>query len=164
MQRVGKRLAARRASKGGAFPLAMRRNDADDCFPTRPAGATQMIQSCVAVLEKGYGHYLRTAPCLESSGSLCIRNYQVGGVQGARFSLRTSLYQLSLACIDAMSNLDKQTLAQTQKTRPIENDRPGVVARCRLDQACSNCSSSVDPASADREDAPALTVWVTASK
>ncbi len=34
----------------------------------------------VALLGKGYGHSLRTAPCLESSGMLCIRNYYVDRV------------------------------------------------------------------------------------
>ncbi len=39
-----------------------------------------MIQSGVAALEKGDGHSLRTAPWLESSGVLCIRNYHLEGV------------------------------------------------------------------------------------
>ena len=39
-----------------------------------------MIQSSVAVLEKGDGHSLRTAPWLESSGTLCIRDYHLDGV------------------------------------------------------------------------------------
>ncbi len=39
-----------------------------------------MIQSGVAVLDKGDGHCLWTAPWLESSESLCIRHYQVDGV------------------------------------------------------------------------------------
>ena len=82
MQRVGKRLAARRASKGRAFPLAKGRNAADGRFPARPKGAPQMIQSGVAALEKGDGHSLRTAPWLESSGALCIRDYHMDGVLG----------------------------------------------------------------------------------
>ncbi len=79
MQRVGKRLNARRASPGMAFALAQRRNTAGGRFPararalaikgnhpllglraftgcsvpTRPEGATQRIQSGVAVLAKG---------------------------------------------------------------------------------------------------------------
>jgi hypothetical protein len=36
-----------------AVALAKRRNAADGRFPARPKGATQMIQSGVAVLEKG---------------------------------------------------------------------------------------------------------------
>ena len=83
MQRVGKRLTARRASPGMAFALAKRCNTADGRFPARPKGATQMIQSGVAALEKGNGHSLRTAPWLESSGSLCIRNYHTEGVLGS---------------------------------------------------------------------------------
>ncbi len=88
MQRVEKRLTARRASPGMAFALAQRRNTAGGRFParsralategnrpllglraftgcsvpTRPKGVSQRIQSGVAVLEKGYGHSLRTAP------------------------------------------------------------------------------------------------------
>jgi hypothetical protein len=80
MQRVGKRLAARRASPGRALPLDKRRNTADGRFPARLEGAPQMIQSGVAALEKGEGHSLRTAPWLESSGALCIRNYHLDGV------------------------------------------------------------------------------------
>ncbi len=53
MQRVGKRLSARRASPGMAFALAKRRNAAGDRFPARPQGASQRVQSGVAVLEKG---------------------------------------------------------------------------------------------------------------
>ena len=53
MQRVGKRLTARRASQGMAFALAKRRNTAGGRFPARPKGAPQRIQSGVAVLEKG---------------------------------------------------------------------------------------------------------------
>ncbi len=63
-----------------AFALAQRRNTAGDRFPARPQGAFQRIQSGVAVLEKGNGHSLRTAPCLESSGMLCIRNYYLDRV------------------------------------------------------------------------------------
>ncbi len=75
MQRVGKRLNARRASPGMTFALAKRHNTAGGRFPARPQGAFQRIQSGVAVLEKGDGHSLRTAPCLVSSGTLCIRHY-----------------------------------------------------------------------------------------
>ncbi len=106
MQRVGKRLSARRASQGMAFALAKRRNTAGDRFParsralavkgnrpllglrastgcsvpTRPKGASQRIQCSVAVLEKGDGHSLRTASCLVSSGMLCVRNYYLDRV------------------------------------------------------------------------------------
>ncbi len=88
MQRFGKRLSARRALPGMAFALAQRRNNAGGRFParsralategnrlllglraftgcsvpTRPKGATQRIQSGVAILEKGNGHSLRIAP------------------------------------------------------------------------------------------------------
>ncbi len=62
MQRVGKRLGARRASPGMAFALAKRRNTAGDRFPARLEGVSQKIQSGVAVLEKGIDHSLRTAP------------------------------------------------------------------------------------------------------
>jgi hypothetical protein len=67
-----------------AVALAERRNTADGRFPARPKGATQMIQSGVAVLDKGDGHCLWTAPWLESSESLCIRHYQVDGVLVSR--------------------------------------------------------------------------------
>ncbi len=84
MQRVGKRLNARRASQGMAFALAQRRNTAGDRFPARPQGAFQRIPSFVAVFAKGSGQSLRTAPRLESSGTLCIRNYYLDGVLGAK--------------------------------------------------------------------------------
>ncbi len=86
MQRAGKRLNARRASPGMAFALAQRRNTAGDRFPVRPKGAFQRIQSFVAVLAKGNGHSLRTAPCLESSGTLCIRNYYLDRVLGSKLT------------------------------------------------------------------------------
>ena len=53
MQRVGKRLSARRASPGMAIALAQRRNTAGDRFPAHPQGASQRLQSGVAVLAKG---------------------------------------------------------------------------------------------------------------
>ena len=34
----------------------------------------------VAALAKGYGHWLRAAPCLGAFGALCIRNYHLVGV------------------------------------------------------------------------------------
>jgi len=39
-----------------------------------------MIQSCVAVPTKAYGYSLRAAPGLQSSGALCIPNYQMDGL------------------------------------------------------------------------------------
>ena len=59
-----------------------------------------MIQSCVAVLDKGDGHSLRTAPCLESSGSLCILNYQVDGVLA---SVYTSDHRGERMCRQALA-------------------------------------------------------------
>ena len=89
MQRAGKRLSARRASPGMALALAQKRNTAGDRFPARPQGATQRIQFGVAVLAKGDGHSLRTAPCLESSGMLCIRNYYLDRVL-AKYAMNTN--------------------------------------------------------------------------
>jgi len=65
--------------------------------PTRPSVATQMIQSGGAVLDKGYGHHLRTTPGLASSGSLCIRYYQIDGVLvlGRNFSAISTKYENS---------------------------------------------------------------------
>ena len=71
-----------------AVALAERRNTADGRFPARPKGAIQMIQSGVAVLDKGDGHCLWTAPWLESSESLCIRHYQMDGVLVSRPAIR----------------------------------------------------------------------------
>ncbi len=44
----------RKARLAGNGPvLVKRRNEASDCFPVRPKGATQMSQSSVTALEKG---------------------------------------------------------------------------------------------------------------
>ena len=49
--------------------LAQRRNTANDRFPARPKGGTQMSQYGVTAL-KEVGHSLRSAPCLGTSGCL----------------------------------------------------------------------------------------------
>jgi len=69
-QQVGDPSAARRDGAGMAVALSSHRNTADGGSPACPKGASQKRQCRVAVLGKGYGHSLRTAPCLGDFGRL----------------------------------------------------------------------------------------------
>ena len=65
-QQDDKRPDARHASAGLALANASERNNADGRLSSCPKGAVQIRQCGVAVLGKGKGHSLRTAPCLDA--------------------------------------------------------------------------------------------------
>ena len=73
MQRVGKRLSARRASPGMAFALAQRRNTAGDRFPARSRALATMGNRPLLGLRASTGCSVPTRP----EPSRCIRQKHV---------------------------------------------------------------------------------------
>ena len=76
-------LLARRVPPGMAVALAKGRNAVQGRCQANPEGAPVVAPSRVAVLDKGYGHCLRTASCCETPRERWILKYQVDRVLAA---------------------------------------------------------------------------------
>ena len=97
------RLAARRSAQVMAVALGKRCNAAARRHSSALRVGLSAPMDCVAPLAKGYGHYLRDAPCHERGQTNWIRNYHVdgalavqlysahiGGYTGYRFNIVTT--------------------------------------------------------------------------